>query len=427
LIALALLAASAQGMRVQSMKRSEQDRQDSISTNKLQQKHEGSLAFSPAPTSPSKLGTGTRTQSAGGQAVPPAKWAQPSLMKSQSQSSATSRVITYAGEGTMTEASNLAAREIGQPVHSGGPFPLTVGYGTCLQRDPQGTVKIALKEGYRLIDTAQRYGNEAYVGQAILDSIAEGVVKREDLFLTTKIWIENMGFDKTIVSTRQSSRRLAGGFDGEAGLVEAVKESYGQGKTVEGGIDLMLIHWPSAFVPKGNLITDLQAKWVRQQTWKALEKLQEDGEVKQLGVANFGQRHLEEILSYATIKPTVSQFEIHPYNQRENLVKWCQSQGIAVNAYSPIGGKGNEGDVTDELLSDPVLQKIADSHGKTIAQVILRWHLQRGVTPIPKASSQERIHENRDVFGFELSDADMSAIKGLERGKYVLTDADTFA
>lgn len=134
-----------------------------------------------------------------------------------------------------------------------------------------------------------------------------------------------------------------------------------------------------------------------------------------------------ELLEYAKVKPAVNQFEVHPYNQRTALVKLCQEKGIAVNAYSPLGGKGNDGQVTDELLKDPVLKTIASSYKKTIPQVILRWNLQRGITPIPKASSQKRIHENYDVFGFELSDADMSAIAKLDRGQFVILDADQLA
>ena len=166
---------------------------------------------------------------------------------------------------------------------------------------------------------------------------------------------------------------------------------------------------------------------LRRETWGELEGLQRRGIVRQIGVSNFSERHLRELLGYARAKPSVNQFEVHPYNQRAELMALCQTEGIAVMGYCPLGGKGNKGQVTDQLLKDPALKTIASAHGKTSAQVILRWHLQRGVTPIPKGSSKAHIRENIGVFDFALSEAEMRTIAGLERGQFALFDADVLA
>merc|ERR1712032_1691195 len=132
-------------------------------------------------------------------------------------------------------------------------------------------------------------------------------------------------------------------------------------------------------------------------------------------MGNFAERHLKELLAYAQVKPAVNQFEVHPFNQRTQLIDLCRSEGITVEAYSPLGGKGNDGQVTDELLSNEKLKNIAMAHLKTIPEVILRWHLQRDVTPIPKSSTTARMEENLDVFDFELTEEDMDAIAELDR------------
>jgi diketogulonate reductase-like aldo/keto reductase len=299
-------------------------------------------------------------------------------------------------------STTLLQRSIGEPVISGGRFPLTVGFGTCLIRpdNTQNLVDLAIQTGYRLFDTAQRYGNEEGLGKALKIAFKSGQLNRQDVFVTTKVWIKNMGYDATLKSVRESVAKLG---------------------SLDGGIDLVLIHWPGEFVRRGQDPFSNNAR-LRRETWEALEKLQSDGVVKQIGVSNFGERHLKELLGFAKVKPWVNQFEIHPYNQRERLVEMCQSEGIAVNAYSPLGGKGNKGQVTDQLLTDPVLVKIGDAHGKTAAEAILRWHLQRRITPIPKSSTKSRMSENYNVFDFELSEEEMSAIAKLEKSQFAIQD-----
>jgi len=307
-----------------------------------------------------------------------------------------------------------APRSIGEPVVSGGRLPLTVGYGIS-KISPSETkrcVTEALDAGYRLFDTAQKYGNEADLGRAIKSAISSGNLKRNDVFLTTKVSIDNMGYSSTLDSVRKSADKLG---------------------NLDGGIDLVLVHWPGKFVRRDDpveqerILNDTGNARLRKDTWAALEKLRRDGVVKQIGVSNFGGRHLKELLEYAKIKPAVNQLEVHPFNQQTRLVDLCNSEGISVEAYSPLGGKGNAGQVTDELLSNGLLKRIAVAHLKTVPEVILRWHLQRGITPIPKSSTPTRIQENFDVFDFELTLEEMAAIAKLDRAQFAIFDGDLLA
>lgn len=289
---------------------------------------------------------------------------------------------------------------------SGGNLPLTIGQGTCLVRPGQAsnTVSLGLGCGYRLFDTAQRYGNEEGLGKALQSGIKSGKVSRDELFVTTKVWVDNMG-DGAAASVRQSAKDLG-----------------------VGPIDLVLIHWPGQFIKRGVPENDALNRNLREKTWAALEGLQKEGLVRQLGVSNFSERHLKELLGYASPgSVSVNQFEVHPYNQRRGLVALCESKGILVNSYCPLGGRGNKGQVTDELLKDPKILALAKAQDRTAAQVILRWHLQRGITPIPKASSKAHLAENYDCFGFELSAADMATLDGLNRDQFALFDADVLA
>ncbi|CAE7252964.1 unnamed protein product [Symbiodinium natans] len=291
---------------------------------------------------------------------------------------------------------------------SGGVLPLTIGLGTCLvsEGDVTRQVSSALDVGYRVIDTAQRYGNEAGIGLALKAAFEKGL-SRDEVFVTTKVWPSNYGFDKAISSVQDSAKKLG---------LEA--------------IDLVLPHWPGVSTDFEAAETNFQ---LRQQTWKALERMKKDGLVKQIGVSNYNDRHLTELLDYAETLPMASQFEIHPFNTRESLVQKCKELGIRVNAYSPLGGKGNPNQVTDKLLSLQLLQDIGAAHGKTPAQLaqdmqqtILRWHLQRGVTPIPKASSAQRLQENFDVFDFKLSDEEMQEISELDRRRFAVMNSEVF-
>ena len=208
---------------------------------------------------------------------------------------------------------------------------------------------------------------------------------------------------------------------GNEATIQSVKESYEALGRLEGGIDLVLIHWPCPFVRKDE--PGAIAKYInlRKKTWEALEQLQKDGIAKQIGVSNFGKRHLNELLGYATVKPAVNQVEVHPYNQRRELEKIVKSHGIRFEAYSPLG-KGVMG-----LFEDPVLLKIAQTKNKSVAAIILRWLLQRGITPIPLSRNEQRIKENLNVFDFTLTEEEMKAIAKLDRGQFVLMDDEQLA
>ena len=318
------------------------------------------------------------------------------------------RTLLATAAGAKPLASLAAASEL-LPIRgkiAGGALPLGVGLGTCLVGDgvvPR-TVALGIDAGYRVFDSAQKYGNEAGVGKALKQAIASGLVQREELFVTTKVWVDNMGYDNTLASVRESAAKLG-----------------------VGPIDLVLIHWPGQFVARGKGDADRLNSLLRRDTWKALEALRKEGSVSQVGISNFSERHTRELLSFASTRPAVNQFEVHPYNTRSSLVALCQTEGITVNSYCPLGGKGNKGQVTDLLLKDAVIKQVAAAHDKTAAQVILRWHLQHGLTPIPKASSKAHIRENYDLYDFALSTDEMRKIDGLNRDQFALFDADVLA
>ena len=257
-----------------------------------------------------------------------------------------------------------------------------LGLGVFLVKDGEevvNSVKTALEVGYRSIDTAAIYRNEEGVGKAI----AESNVPREDLFITTKVWNADQGYEATLEAFEVSMDKL--GLD---------------------YLDLYLIHWP---LPS-------QGKYV--ETWKALEKLYKDGRVRAIGVSNFKVHHLEEIIANCEITPMVNQVEYHPrFNQRE-LHEFCKKHGIQLEAWSPLMQGG--------LLEEPTLVEIAKKYNKSTAQVIIRWDIQTGVVTIPKSTKAHRIAENADVFDFELTQEDMDKINALNQDQRQFADPDEF-
>lgn len=241
-------------------------------------------------------------------------------------------------------------------------------------------VSAAIDAGYRLIDTAAIYGNEAGVGRAIADSS----IPRDELFITTKLWNADQGYMETMQAFEKSLARL--GLD---------------------YIDLYLIHWP---VPAADKYVD---------TWRALEKLYSDGRIRAIGVSNFTPPHLERLLSESTVVPAVNQIELHPRFNQAATRELCNKLGIAVESYSPLGGAGSN------LLDDTTLAGIADQYGKSVAQIVIRWHLQHGLVVIPKSSNPDRIRQNFDVFDFELTGEDMEAIDALNTDNRVGADPET--
>jgi 2,5-diketo-D-gluconate reductase A len=241
-------------------------------------------------------------------------------------------------------------------------------------------VSVAIDSGYRLIDTAAVYGNEEGVGRAI----AASNVPREELFITTKLWNADQGYDNTLNAFEKSISRLGLNY-----------------------VDLYLIHWP---VPAKDKYID---------TWRALEKLYADGKIRAIGVSNFTVEYLEKLLNETTIVPAVNQIELHPRMTQGRLRAYCAHNDIAIESYSPLGGTGGD------LLDEPTLTKLADTYGKSPAQIVLRWHIQHGLIVIPKSVTPERIKQNIDVFDFELSDDDMTTIDHLNTDTRIGSDPET--
>ena len=271
---------------------------------------------------------------------------------------------------------------IGTRTLNNGVVMPALGFGV-FQTPPDETrdaVRAALDSGYRLIDTAAAYGNERQVGGAVHDSD----ISRSEVFLETKIWISDYGYDATLHGFDKSARKL--GVD---------------------QIDLLLLHQavPSAFD------RTLEA-------YRALETLLADGKVRAIGVSNFMVEHLTTLLDRCNVVPAVNQIEVHPYFTQREVQEFAAAHGILTQAWSPIGGitfyrDGSHG----STLDDPVIGAIAQAHGKSPAQVMLRWGLQEGRSVIPKSTKPARIAENIDVFDFELSAQEISAIDGLDTGR----------
>ncbi|ASZ62793.1 MULTISPECIES: glyoxal/methylglyoxal reductase [Bacillus] len=237
------------------------------------------------------------------------------------------------------------------------------------------SVKAAIENGYRSIDTAAIYKNEEGVGIGIKES----GVAREELFITSKVWNEDQGYETTLAAFEKSLERLQLDY-----------------------LDLYLIHWPG--------------KDKYKDTWRALEKLYKDGKIRAIGVSNFQVHHLEELLKDAEIKPMVNQVEFHPRLTQKELRDYCKAQGIQLEAWSPL--------MQGQLLDNEVLTQIAEKHNKSVAQVILRWDLQHEVVTIPKSIKEHRIIENADIFDFELSQEDMDKIDALNKDERVGPNPD---
>lgn len=231
----------------------------------------------------------------------------------------------------------------------------------------------AISAGYRLIDTASMYGNESDVGAAV----AQSGLDREDLFITTKVWNNDHGYDRTLKAFQQSQAAL--GLD---------------------YIDLYLIHWPG-----GGL---------RKETWKALEKLLHDGKCRAVGVSNYTIAHLKETIGYAEVVPAVNQVEFHPWLFQNDLLEFCNKEKIQLEAYSPLARA--------QKLDSPILERIGSHYGKTPAQIMIRWGLQHGIVEIPKSTHKERIRANADVFDFQIDDSDMKEIDSIDKERRVSWD-----
>lgn len=262
-----------------------------------------------------------------------------------------------------------------------------LGFGTWQTPDGDvavASVKKALEVGYRHIDTAQGYKNEASVGQAIKES----GIPREELFLTTKLWNANHSYDLVMSSFEES--------------LEKLQTDY---------IDLFLIHWPNPVAFRDNWQT------ANAETWRAFEELYQAGKIKAIGVSNFLPHHFEELKKTATIFPMVNQIFLAPGELQEEVVTYSQEHDVLLEAYSPLG--------TGKIFDVPEMKALAEKHQKSIAQVALRWSLQHGFLPLPKSVTPSRIEENIHVFDFELSEEDMKTIDQLDGVVGKATNPDT--
>lgn len=264
-------------------------------------------------------------------------------------------------------------------LHNGVKMPY-FGLGVYLSEDGKeviNAVRWAIELGYRHIDTAAIYNNEEGVGLGIKES---GIL-REDIFVVSKVWNADQGYDSTLIAFDESLKRL--GLD---------------------YLDLYLIHWPT----KGKY----------KETWRALEQLYKEKKVRAIGVSNFMQHHLEDLLQTAEIAPMVNQMEFHPYLVQQELLDYCKSHNIQYEAWSPM--------MQGKIFEMDVFKELSKKYNKSIAQIVLRWDLQKGVITIPKSAKKERIKTNADIFDFELSHMDVAYLDSLDKGKRFGPDPDNF-
>lgn len=265
-------------------------------------------------------------------------------------------------------------------LHNGIDMPY-LGLGTYQSDNEQevvDAVENALDIGYRHIDTASVYGNEEGVGKAIKKSSVE----RADIFVVSKVWNADQGYDSTLRAFDESLKRL--GLD---------------------YLDLYLIHWPVAKEYKN--------------TWRALERLYKEKRIKAIGVSNFMQHHLKDLMKECEIVPMVNQMEFHPYVVQQDLINFCVSKGILFEAWSPF--------MQGKVFNLDICADLSRKYNKSIAQIILRWNLQKGIVTIPKSANKQRIVANADIFDFELLTEDITFLDGLDRGERIGPDPDNFS
>ncbi|WP_370390913.1 aldo/keto reductase [uncultured Winogradskyella sp.] len=264
-------------------------------------------------------------------------------------------------------------------LHNGIDMPY-LGLGTYMPKDSQevtNSVRFALNYGYRHIDTAAIYRNENDVRLGIEASD----VNREDIFLTTKVWNSDHGYDKALNAFERSLNNLQMDY-----------------------VDLYLVHWPVVGLYK--------------ETWRALEELYKQGRVRAIGVCNFLQHQLEDLMKDSEVVPMVNQMEFHPYLVQQDLIDFCNSNNIQYQAWSPL--------MNGKIFDKPEFQKLADKYNKSIAQVVLRYDLQKGIVTIPKSSKEHRIMSNADLFDFEISESDMKLLDAMDRNFRTGPDPNNF-
>uniref|UniRef100_A0A4Y0BQ76 NADP-dependent oxidoreductase domain-containing protein n=1 Tax=Anopheles funestus TaxID=62324 RepID=A0A4Y0BQ76_ANOFN len=296
---------------------------------------------------------------------------------------------------------------------NGNSIPM-IGLGTW--NSPPGQVAQAVKDaidaGYRHIDCAHAYQNEHEVGEGIAAKIAEGVVKREDLFVTSKLWNTFHRPDLVEGACRTTLKNLQLDY-----------------------LDLYLIHWPVGYKegpelfpmgPDGKTFIFSEADYV--DTWPEMEKLADAGLVRNIGLSNFNTKQMQRVLDIARIVPATNQIECHPYLHQAKITSYCAAKGIIVTAYSPLGSPARPWVKADDpvLMDDAAVAELAKKYGKTTAQILIRYQIQLGHVVIPKSVTKERIVSNFDVFGFQLDEGDMKRLAGLERNGRICPETSAF-
>lgn len=287
--------------------------------------------------------------------------------------------LPVAQTGTMNE---IPTKPLGvtKRLNDGCEIP-AIGFGTYQLRGDEGTASIlsALTAGYRLLDTAFNYENEREVGEAIRRSD----VARDELFVTTKVPGRHHGYEETLRSFDESRASLGLNY-----------------------VDLYLIHWP---MPRLDRFVD---------SWRAMVALREQGLVRSIGVSNFTREYLNRVIAETDVTPAVNQIEMHPHFPQADMREFHAAHGIITEAWTPLARQRN-------VLGDPIVKQVADAHGVTPAQAVLRWHIELGSVPIPKSSTVDRQRENLDVFGFSLTDSEIAAISSIESGRLWGGDPET--
>jgi len=299
----------------------------------------------------------------------------------------------------------MASKRIPDIVLSSGQKIPILGLGTVMHGEDQNktyqAVRDAINSGYRLIDTAAMYQTEPEIGRAIKDSIANGEVTRDQLFIVTKVWLDSLKRDKVLESAKASCERL--GLD---------------------YVNLLLVHAPMPTIPGKPFQPDNDLD-IYNETWKGMEDAQKAGLTKLIGVSNYNAKQIDETIKVAEIKPVVNEVESHPFLNQSKLQAHCESRGIKLIAYSPLGGTPRENEtaaaVTDQtvrnqLLDNKLVKELAEKYGKSPAQILIKYHPARGLIVIPKSVTKERIQQNADIFDFELTKQEIDQLNAFHNG-----------